>query len=47
MRRAYRVDGEMGRGATPELAYTDLLGKTAERLCKLYKLDDVTAGSQS
>lgn len=35
-RRVYRVYGETGRGATPELAYTDLLGKTAEKLYKLY-----------
>jgi len=35
-RRVYRVYGEIGQGATPELAYTDLLGKTAEKLYKLY-----------
>lgn len=38
----YRLENflrwEKGCGTTPELAYTDLLGKTADKLCVAYGL---------
>jgi hypothetical protein len=35
-RRVYDASTYRGRGVTPDLAYLDLLGKTADEICILY-----------
>jgi hypothetical protein len=50
MRRVYNASAYKDRGDTPELAYLDLLGKTAVRLSVLYgftTVPDVSRGMLS